>query len=237
MSTSKLLSGILYLLGVALIVGGFYLFGSGLPEKIFVLNIIVSSVIFLLIFADLFYPLIDFKDKSQRRVGSLGIHWAAISTYSVLAISLMLVANLVQPSFSFNLQLILHGVLVFVLLLGFIARSNVSDKVNQVYNEEQEQRYLLEKVKKAAYGLSARIQYMDELPASLRLKAEQLSESIRYISPTNNSEAVSLESELLNKIEDINLYLNREYIDPPTLEKEFLAYDQAYKKRKLIYSK
>jgi len=236
MGTHKLLSGLLFLLGLALIIGGFFLFGTNLANDIFVLNIVVSTIVFSLYFFDILFPLVDFKDSSQRTVGSLGIRWFVVIIYSALAIALMIVANLKNPPFTFSIQLLVQGILAFGLVLGFITVHNSAKKVSNVYQREQQARSLLNEMKDATYNLVQKTRNMENLPPYLKSKIEQISEDMRYISPSNNQEATELEKDFLDKLQNINLYLNRENIDLDAIEKDIQVCKQVYERRKQIYS-
>ena len=83
---SKLLRWILLVFGAAVIVTTEILFRGDLEDKFLVMNIIVSLIVWGVLFAGIGFPWIDLDDKSQKRVGSLGLYWLFSSLYAFLAV-------------------------------------------------------------------------------------------------------------------------------------------------------
>jgi hypothetical protein len=101
------------------------------------LNIVVSTIIYGLFFIDILTTWINLGDKSQKKVGSLGLRWVFTWVYAILAIATMLVCN-VAYDYSFSWQVIIHAILLFLLLFGIIGALTASDKVKEVYDKEEE---------------------------------------------------------------------------------------------------
>ena len=135
MDTKKILSFIALLGGEAIIIAAFLLFRGSLATDILVLNIVVSSVIYGLLFLDILVPWVDLNDKSGKKVGSLGLRWFFTWLYAITAIAVMLIGNLAYE-WTFALQFIIHCGLFFLLLLGFIAVIHSGNKVQEVYQQE-----------------------------------------------------------------------------------------------------
>jgi hypothetical protein len=132
----NVLSWLLLLFGEVIIITAFVLFRGNLTDPILVMNIVVSSVIYGLFFLNFRAPWIDLKDKSQQRVGALGISWFSVWLYAFLAIATMVVANIFYI-LDFNIQLIIHCGLLFFLLLGLLLSQHAADQVKAVYDQEQ----------------------------------------------------------------------------------------------------
>ena len=123
------------LLGYGIIIAGFILFGATLKDEVRILDIVVSCVMFTQIAEFFFFPLIDTNKKAHEEVGMIGIHFAAVDTYFVVAIAI--IAAGIYWNLSFTLQLLLQLGALFLLVLGRVATLHSGDKVEQVYKSEQ----------------------------------------------------------------------------------------------------
>ena len=64
MNAKKIFSLLLALFGEALIIFCFLHFGKNVQTEILTLNIIVSTIIYCLVFVDVIFPWVNLKDKS-----------------------------------------------------------------------------------------------------------------------------------------------------------------------------
>ena len=111
MDTKKILSYIALLGGEAIIIiAAFILFRGNLSDNILVLNIVVSSIIYGLFFVDILVPWINLGDKSQKKIGSLGVRWFFTWFYAITAIAVIILGNSVYE-WRFSLQIIIHLIL------------------------------------------------------------------------------------------------------------------------------
>jgi len=156
MNTKKIFSLLLVIFGEALIILCFLHFGRNVQTEILTLNIVVSSIIYCLLFIDIIIPWVDFKDKSQKTIGSIGLRWFFTFFYMLLAIGAMVVFNSVKP-IHFTNQIIIQGILFFFLLLGFFMAFSTSDKVKEVYVEEKQNRDRVDEMKKATKEVQLKI--------------------------------------------------------------------------------
>jgi hypothetical protein len=236
MNTKKIFSLLLYLFGEALIIVSFLYFGQNIQTDILTLNIIVSSVIFSLLFLDIIIPWVDFKDKSQKKIGSLGVRWFFTFLYIFLAIGAMISFNKIRTN-QFVDQLIIHGVLFFLLLLGLFLAFLSSKKVGAVYVEEKPNRDLIDKMKKATQELQMKLDSEQNIPSEILSRLTFLQDDLRFLSPCNNDDAMTLELKFIKEIKALNdcffdLPINIEKIDCHLKSCEF-----AVKERKQIFSK
>jgi hypothetical protein len=235
MNTKKIMSRLLLLFGEALIIIAFILLRGDLANNILVLNIVVSTLIYGLFFVDILVPWIDFGDKSQRRVGAMGVRWLTTWMYAIAAIAVMIIAN-VPYDLAFSTQLIIHGVLLFVLFLGLFAALHASDKVNQVYQIETANRNGVVEMKKAIVSLKDKINEVSDLPESFILRVNTLEENLRFISPTENSEAHELENSFVETIHALCFALSNYSINEQQIENDLKKCERVYQNRKQIYS-
>jgi hypothetical protein len=234
MNTGKIISWLLLLFSEALIITAFILFKENLADNILVLNIIVSTLIYGLFFVDVLVPWIDFGDKSQRRAGSMGVRWLVTWLYAIAAITVMIAGNYYE--LQFPTQLIIHGVLLFLLFLGLFGALHASDKVTQVYQTETANRNGIVEMKKAIVSLKDTINDMPDLPESFVKRIDALEENLRFIAPTKNSEAHKLEKLFVETIHAIGFILKNDSLNDQPIEKNLKKCERIYQYRKQIYS-
>lgn len=235
MDTKKILSWIALIGGEAIIIAAFILFKGGLADNIFVLNIVVFSLIYGLFFVDVLVPWIDLTDKSQKKIGSLGLRWFFTWLYAIVAITAMLVGNLVfQWSFSF--QIILHSILLFLLILGFVASITSSDKVKEVNRQETLNRSGILEMKNAMRNLKDKMNDLSSLPESFITRVNELEKSLRFISPSNSNEAYDLEHTFTNVIHEITFAISDYSMNEEKIENNLKKAERIYQNRKSIYS-
>ncbi len=235
MNLRKVFSIILLLFGEALIIIGFRYFGNDVDTKLISLNIVVSSIIYLLFFIDLLFPMIDFSDKSQKTVGSLGLRWFVTISYMIVAIALMLVFYYVKP-ININALIIINAILFFILLLGLYFAVSASAKVQSVYEKEEEMRDYITEMKNATKDVQHRLNQLDNIPANIVSKIEKLEEDIRYVSPSNNREAHLLEESYIKSIKLVKDCFFDTPINYEKVTEHIQNCERIYSERKEIYS-
>ncbi|MDR0939636.1 MAG: hypothetical protein LBN29_09890 [Mediterranea sp.] len=235
MDTKKTLSGLALLGGEAIIIAVFILFGSDLPGKLLVLNIVVSSLIYVLLFMDVLVPWVDLGDKSGRKIGSLGIRWLLTGLYAFAAIAVMLMGNLFFD-WTFEAQIIAHCILVFLLVLGFVASMSASDKVAEVYREEVRSRDGINAMKTAMRDLRDKMSETPDLPRSFGERVESLEERLRFVSPSNSQEAYDLESSFAKTVNDIARAISNFQMNEEAIGNNLNKLERIYQNRKAVYS-
>ncbi len=235
METKKILSWISLLLGEVLIIIGFILFGEHLGRNTLILNIIIASIIYSLFFSDILFSWINLGDKSQRKIGTIGVRWIFTWLYTLLAIATMVVCNLLL-NLSFPVQLFVHGILIFLLLLGFIAVISVSNKTKEVFTQENTNRNGVIEMKKAITNLKNRMNDLSGLPEYFSNKIDTLEDDIRYLSPSNNLEAHELESSFTNTIRDIYIAIENFSMNEELINNNLKKCERIFQNRKQIHS-
>ena len=225
----------LFIFGEALIIICFLYFGRNFPQNILTLNIIVSSVIYLLYFSEIILPIGNFKDRSQRTIGSIGILWFFNNLYTILAIAGMIIFNAVY-AINFNTQVIIHGILLFSLFLGFYFALSASQKVHDIFTAEDQNRSRLEEMKKITGNIQIRLAQLKDVPPAVTDRITALHENLRFISPNNQKDAVDLE---LNFTREIRLVQDDLFEMPVNYERitvNLQNCESIYKERKQMYS-
>jgi hypothetical protein len=235
MDTKKILSWIALSGGEAVIIAAFILFRGDLADNVLVLNMVVSSLVYGLFFIDILVPLVDLGDESHKRVGSTGLRWFFTWLYALFAIAAMLVCNLAYDC-SFALQIIIHSVPVFLLLIGFVSVIHSSDKVRSVYRQETFNRNGIIEMKKSVANLKDKISDLSDLPESFTGRINSLEENLRFISPTENAEAHSLEQQFISAIDDIAFAVSDFSMNGERIESNLKKCERICQSRKAIYS-
>lgn len=201
----KILSYLLFAIGLGLIITCFYYFTpTDTDREVLILNIVITSFIYFLFFIDALIPMVNFKDKSHAKIGSLGIRWLATILYALFAIALMLIFAFAWEAKSVT-QILLHSILAFLTLLSLYGATASSSKVESVFREEQKSFSQLSEIKNMAKKLVDNTQFNSEITPEIKGKLLEISENFRYVSPSNNNEASLLEQSIkeeLNKLEN-----------------------------------
>jgi multisubunit Na+/H+ antiporter MnhC subunit len=235
MNTKKIFDWLLLFFGEALIIAAFLLFRGNLADNVLVLNIVVSSLVYFRFFAGYRAPWIDLQDKSQKNIGSLGISWKVTWLYSFFAITAMIGCN-VALNLSFSTQLIIHSVLLFFLLLGVFLSFHVSDKVQEVYQQETFNRNGIIEMKKVVANLKDKMNDLANLPENFINRINSLEENLRFISPSENHEAHNLEQQFIANIDDIVFAVSNFSMNEEKIESNLKKCERIYQNRKNIYS-
>lgn len=202
MNTKNLLSWLALILGAAIIIGAFFIFAKDAPCDLFVLNLSVSLLIYALFFVDVLVPWVNWSDRSKNRIGSIGLRWFVTWIYAILAIAAMLLCNKVYDV-EFPVQLIVHGSLLLILILGFSAVLHASDKVTSVYVKEETMQFGVTEMRRAMSELKDVMCGLPDIPDAIRDRVMRLEEDLRYISPSNNPEAADMEQRFSLAIREV----------------------------------
>ena len=236
MNAKKIFSLFISLFGEALIIFCFIHFGKNLKLEILTLNIIVSSIIYCLVFADFIFPWVNLNDKSQKQIGSIGLRWFFTFFYLILAIGVMIIFNIVYP-IHFTNQIILHSIIFFLGLLGFFLAFSSSNNVGEVYFEEKKNRDGINEMKKATKELQLKLDAMNNIPTEIISRINELEDNLRYLSPSNNNDALVLEAKFLDDVKS----LHNCFLDIPLNMKVVISKikncERTYKERKQVFSK
>lgn len=235
MDAKRIFSIILLLFAEALIIICFHYFGGNLNADIRTMNIVVSSIILLLLYADVILPRINLKDKSQKVVGILGVRGTVVFIYILLAISAMILFNVVWKT-EFVTQLIIHGIFILILGIGMYYTIAVSDKVVEVFYEEKKNRGRIDEMKKITKEVQLKLEQMNNVPALVRENVDNLQENLRFLSPSDNADSILLESEYVNEMKSLWAMLFNVNPDYSRIQEQIRSCERKYKERKQQYS-
>jgi hypothetical protein len=204
----KTLSILLFVLGELLLIYSFNYFNIGHSPDVIKLNIVVSSIVYGLFFLDLFIPWVDLKDKTQKTIGSIGLRWFSTFAYASVAIFIMIYCHLNRPV-GISKQLVFQGIALFLFFVGLMFAFSSSEKVEEIYHEEKQNRASIDQVRSAMKKLQRTVANV-QMEQVFVQQINQLDEDLRYISPSNNTEAIELDQLLNQGIMDLDIYLKSE---------------------------
>lgn len=203
------------LLGYGLIIGGFLVFGESLENRVKILDIIVSCLIFTQFVQFSLFPLINFGDSSHKEVGMMGIHLFVLNFCCIISIGIMLCGIIYHIPFKF--QLMGQLVVLFILLIGRVGTLYAGEKVQQIHRKEQVIMHGKLSLKSVMDNFMDDIAIVKDLDPIVKQKLQIIHESMRFLSPSSNSEALIFDEQFSQSVEDLkilmrNTNLNKEKI-------------------------
>lgn len=195
---SHLFGYILLIVGLVLISEGFFVFVS--EEKrneVFWLNLIAVCFIFLVTsLTEL--SLFGFNFDFEKGIAGLGIRLIYIRFYSVVAIGTIIVGYFAE--IKFNYQLFFQLLAAFILFVGYFFSNLSSIKAISVKAEQDYQRKGKDEILRVIGQFEILITTNSTKFWAEKQKIENLKETVRYLSPSNNQTAIDLDSEIVATI-------------------------------------
>jgi hypothetical protein len=151
------------------------------------------------------------------------------------AIAAMIMSRFV-PEFIFTKQLIIHCILLFFLLLGMWFSNRTADKVKDVYISETQNRNGINEMKTAIQNLKNRMNNLSNFPENFIQRIDVLEENLRFISPSENNEAHSLEQQFISTVNDISFTFSDFSMNENAIENSLKKVERIFQNRKAIYS-
>ena len=231
---TKIMRWVLLVFGAAIIVSAELLFCGNLENEVLTLDIVVSMIAWLVLFAGIGFPWIDLDDPAQKRVGSLGVFWYSSSFYVLLAIAWMVIGA--QLDLPFKIQLIVHLVLLFGLAVGLTMALRSSEKVGEVYEKEERERRGVTDVRSALAALKESTFNAKNLPEEVVDRITKMCEEARFVSPSNNAEAHRIEDELVHLLPEISSAFFNYEMNAEAIQSKLARCERLLSNRKQIHS-
>lgn len=235
MKNWNLLTWILFIVGEALVIAGFCLFGRGLPDNIYYLDLTVSTVVYILLFLNFGRPMVSLSDESGKDVGSLGINWTFSTAYALLAVACMIALPYWELGFKY--QFIAQAVLLFFLIMGMVFGRESADKVGEVYRRQQAMTGGLDAVRRQMRRLNDTLAVSRDISPDVRGRLDRIGESLRYLAPSDNPEAAELEEDMAAAIADIDRALPDAALNRDLIDRRLTALERYCENRRNIYSR
>lgn len=234
MSLKNILSWGAFGLGYVLIICGWLLFGDRSDTSIFILNIVVSLVMYSVIFSDLLISWNKPEDKSQRRIGNTGLRWAVTLVYVVIAFVLIVLSNLF--SWSFSVQLFAHSIAIVGLIAGYALVAHSANNIGNVTSQQSIAQSGVDMMRREAKSLHYDMLDKGDIPAELSQRVAQLVDDMRFIAPANSEDARLLEQRFVDIISRARVMVSSFTLNHEELAMELSKAERTLKDRKATYS-
>ncbi len=221
------------LMGLALIIAGWFIWGDQSQMDIFILNICVSVVAYCVMFVDILLPWGDLRDKTQRRIGNTGVRWFVQYGYSITAILLLILCNLLD--LSFVLSLFLQSTLLVLMLFGIATSMTTSQKIAEVSNEHNKNIDCVQLMRDGADDLSEAARDA-QAPQLVVARITRLKENLRFISPSNSATSRKVENEIVELMATTKALFRDYEINSERIDTNIAKAERLIEKRKSTYS-
>lgn len=218
------------LLGYGLIIGGFLVFGESLENRVKILDIIVSCLIFTQFVQFSLFPLINFGDSSHKEVGMIGILLYVLIFCCIMSIGIMLYGIIYHISFKF--QLMGQLVVLFILLVGRVATLHAGKKVQQIHRKEQVIMHGKLSLKSVMDDFMDDIAIVKDLDPIAKQKLQNIHESMRFLSPSSNSEALRFDEQFSQSVEDLKILMRNTNLNKENILEETEHLERILSRRK-----
>ncbi len=230
MSAKRFYNIFAILLGYGLIIGGFLVFGESLEDKIKILDIIVSCLIFTQFVQFSLFPLINFGDSSHKEVGMMGIHIYVLNFCCIVSIGIMIYGIIYHIPFKF--QLMGQLVVLFILLVGRVATLHAGEKVQQIHRKEQVIMHGKLSLKSVMDDFMDDIAIVRDLDPIAKQKLQNIHESMRFLSPSSNSEALKFDEQFSQSVENLKILMRNTNLNKEKILEETEHLDRILSRRK-----
>lgn len=218
------------LLGYGLIIGGFLVFGESLYNKVKILDIIVSCLIFTQFVQFSLFPLINLSESSHKEVGMIGIHLYVLNFCCIVSIGIMLYGILYH--IPFKLQLMGQLVVFFIMLVGRVTTLHAGEKVQQIHRKEQVMMSGKLSLKNVMDDFMNDIAILKDLDPIAKQKLQNIHESIRYLSPSSKREAIRFDEQFSQTIEYLKILMRNNNLNRGKILEETEHLERILSRRK-----
>lgn len=232
MSIKQFYNILAILLGYGLIIGSFIIFGESLEDRVKILDIIASCFIFTQFVQFMLFPLINLSKPAHKEVGMMGIHFTVINICCILSLALMVCGIVYQ--ISFKIQLIGQLAILFFLLLGRVIILHSGEKIEQIHGKEQ---HIMHRKMSLRYAMD---NFMDEstrvidLDESDRKRLANIHESMRFITPSANPEAIRFDNQFIQTLEDLTVLMRNVTFNKTKITEQINQLERILSRRKNI---
>lgn len=226
---------LILIIGEVIIITGLNYFGKGLSDNILNSNIALVSLVFCLFSLELVNPILNIKDPAQSAVGGLGLRWF-FSTIFIIGIIALVVYSFNKKELSITLYWMVAGVLALVFFLGLFFSKSASDKVAEIYEEEKTLRSGIKDIKAQLNELKFILDTNAVKSPELNELVNNMIENLRFLAPSNNSEATLLENQIIEVLTLVKSELKNDNSEPFMLIESLKKCELIFKQRKQLYS-
>lgn len=188
----------LWLVGEALLVAGFWLFGAHADPSHLILNFIVSSIVLTVVMMSL---LRNTAVLVKRGVGA-AMKWFFTITYALLAITGMLYFELANPVDLLTL-IIVQAIFFSVLILGMWGafKPGKKGKPDESYLKMEHNQMMM--IRNVISVARTRAERRSDVPASVLNSIVELQEEVHHLYPGNEYVALKMEGRIMLEMNEI----------------------------------
>lgn len=225
----NILSWIALTLCEAIMIAAFILYGSDMPTEVMIMDMVVCSIIIGLFFVDISR---SWDDEHTAKLGSMGVRWTITFIYTFLAVGFMVALR----NFEFSVQLLVQGGILMLLLMGLAAALRTRSQIESVHKEQLQKVENRDSVKIAWRDLVENMNLQPDFPVALRERANTMLQDMRYLSPTNNPEALYTDRQLIEGAAEINRMLGDYRMNAEQAEQVLARCERLLQRRRSQYS-
>ena len=203
-----------------------------IPTRVRILDIGVLSIIIWMIGYDFFRPLVNLVVKNPPEIGSLGIRWYGQYLYLMTAVGFGIAG--VAFDIPFVYQLLGQVAILGILLLTYYFAIHAANKVTQAAKEEERLLAGRQLMHTAVRQIQDEIAVSSNLPEYFRTQISQINESMRFISPCGNADAVSYEKQFAEIAQRIVIAMSDFNMNEEAIKKDLLRLQRVLENRKNI---
>lgn len=192
-------------LGYGLIICGFFVFGENLPKDTKYLDIFMSCLIFTQFVEFILFPLVNLSEKAHKEIGMMGLHLLSVNICSILSITVIALG--IGYEWAFKAQLIAQLGIILIALIGRVATLHAGEKVEECYVKEQRQVVGKQTLRSTMDMLVEDAIQAKGLEEKTRNRIQEISEEIRFITPSALPETQELDQQFCLLVETLRVMM------------------------------
>ncbi|MFA6938315.1 MAG: hypothetical protein WCQ67_08800 [Treponema sp.] len=189
---------LIFVLGLGIIILAYYLFGSEGektdPQKFMWANIVVMYLVF---FCPFFFSNVH-TDNVDKKTPSLVTVWLGDIIFIIVALGLTIA--IMNDVLQIRTAIIIEAILVFLFAIDIYFGYFGNTKIQEVGAHETQMLSAIKDIRSSMELLILKSSSLSSAYDDEKKKIASISEDARYLSPVENTNAVSLEQNMLGKI-------------------------------------
>jgi len=227
-----ILAAIVLLIAEAVIVYAMLLIPIPIPIRVRILDMVVLSIVLWMIGYDLFRPLVNLAVKNPPEVGSLGVRWTGQILYILFAVGFAVASVVYEIPFVY--QLLGQAFLVGLLLLNYYFAMHAAEMVEKVGKREGAVLSGREQMRRALSQIQDEIAISSNLPEYFRVSINDMEDKLRYISPSDNADAISYEKQFADIANRVCIAMANFSMNEESIKQDLLRMQRVLENRKKV---
>ena len=227
-----ILAAIVLLIAEAVIVYAMLLIPIPIPIRVRILDMVVLSIVLWMVGYDLFRPLVNLAVKNPPEVGNLGVRWTGQILYILFAIGFAVVSVVYEIPFVY--QLLGQALLVGLLLLNYYFAMHAAEMVEKVGKREDAVLAGREQMRRALSQIQDEVAISSNLPEYFRVSINEMEDKLRYISPSNNADAIFYEKQFADIANKVCIAMANFSMNEESIKQDLLRMQRTIENRKIV---